>query len=372
MKKLCKSFLILMLSLIITISTPLSAFAYEYTTPDLDAMVQVKENGNTEIRSISERSIKQIRNSRSSKYKNKTDTEKLKDIFDALGFNLTDLQFEEINKELKFSHISNISVETQYLKVDAEGDSSYISKDEALEMAAEEEALLAVSQENYDISATSDTSPTAWHSGPLTTSDDGCVEMQVSAIYTPNYNGTGTTIGRYCFLGACSWIKTPSTLTRSTDAICLYSRDFNWYDQIMDSDKGSNYISMFSYTESYYDANGTLIFSEDFLESKYDDEAVVSAEKGAFFTYKLPKDKLLAPSLCYNFTFLIFGVGLVHDYDDYTQGLEIDLQYTHLRNSLSISPSFSWGSVGVSVEQLITPKIYYAHHAWDYKDDFFA
>ncbi len=368
MKKLGKLFLVILLSLTITASLPVSVFAYEYGTPDLDEMIQVKISGHTKTHSISKTNINRIKNSRSNKYKNKSDKQKLKDIFDALELNINDLQFEEISKELKLSHISDISVETQYLKINSEGESLYISEDEAVKIAEKEESLLASSQEAYSLATTSDTSPTVIESTDAELFADDCLEMQIMRIYTPNYHGTGTTIGRYCFLGACVWLTTPSPLKRTTNAICFYGTHFDWPNKILNQDEGSNYISMFSYVEYYYDL-GT---HESIVETKYDKDAVVSGEKGVFFTYDLPNNKILMPVVYGDFSFLIFAVGMVHDYDDYTQGLTIDLKYTFLNNPLSVSPSFSWGPIGVSVSKIHGPEDYIHHHQWDYFKDYNA
>lgn len=372
MKKLGKLFLVILLSLTITTSLPISVFAYEYGTPDLDEMIEVKTNGHTKTHSINKANINKVKNSRSSKYRNKSDKQKLKEVFDALEFNINDLQFEEISKELKLSHISDISVETQYLKINSEGESSYISEDQAVKIAEKEESLLASSQEAYSLTTTSDTSPTSSHSSPVNIVADGCMEMQITAIYTPNYHGTGTTIGRYCFIGVCKWLTTPSPLQRTTNAICFYSSDFRWPDKILNSDEGSNYISIFSYIEYIYDSDSNLVSYENLGEVKYDSDAVVLSEKGVFFEHNLPNNKILMPIIYGDFSFLIFAVGIVHDYDDPTQSLSVDLKYTFLTNPLSISPSFSWGPFGVSVNPIHISEEYGTIHTWDYNDDYYA
>lgn len=368
MKKLGKLFLVILLSLTITTSLPISVFAYEYGTPDLDEMIEVKINGHTKTHSINKANINKVKNSRSSKYRNKSDKQKLKEVFDALEFNINDLQFEEISKELKLSHISDISVETQYLKINSEGESSYISEDQAVKIAEKEESLLASSQEAYSLATTSDTSPTVIESTDAELFADKCLEMQSMRIYTPNYHGTGTTIGRYCFLGSCVWLTTPSPLKRTTNAICFYSSSFEWPNKILNEDEGSNYLSMFSYNEYYYE----LETYESIIETKRDTDAVVSGEQGVFFTYDLPNNKVLIPVVYGDFSFLVFVVGEVRDYDDSTQKLSVDLKYTFLTNPLSISPSFSWGPFGVSVSKIHGPEDYIHHHQWDYFKDYNA
>lgn len=69
MKKLGKLFLVILLSLTIITSLPISVFAYEYGTPDLDEMIQIETNGHTKIYSINKTNINRIKNSRSRKYK---------------------------------------------------------------------------------------------------------------------------------------------------------------------------------------------------------------------------------------------------------------------------------------------------------------
>lgn len=367
MKKLGKLFLVILLSLTIITSLPISVFAYEYGTPDLDEMIQIETNGHTKIYSINKTNINRIKNSRSRKYKNKSDKQKLKEIFDALDFNINDLQFEEISKELNLSHISDISVETQYVKIDADGKNSYISEDEALEIVEKEKILSASSQESYSLtttSETSDTSPTTGHSSPPEPVADGCMEMQITKIYTPNYNGTGTTIGRYCFLGSCVWLTTPSPLKRTVNAICFYSPDFAWANKILDPNEGSNYISYFSYDVTDHDG-----YVETITKTKYDQDAVVSSAKGVFFEYKLPSDFL---NIYDNFNFLLFAVGKVQDSDNIIQELRLDLKYTFLNNPLSISPSLSWGLVGVSASFLNDPEEYCTYYSWPYETDYYT
>lgn len=285
-----------------------------------------------------------------------------------MDFNINDLQFEEISKELNLSHISDISVETQYVKIDADGKNSYISEDEALEIVEKEKILSASSQESYSLtttSETSNTSPTTSHSSPPELVADGCMEMQITAIYTPNYNGTGTTIGRYCFLGSCVWLTEPSPLKRTVNAICFYGPDFAWPDKNLDPNEGSNYISTFSYDVVDHD----MYVIDTVVETKYDNDAVVSIEKGVFFEHKLPFE----PTDIYeNFSFLLFAVGQHKDPDNIDYWLSLDLKYTYLNNPLSISPSLSWGSVGVSASFINDPEEYSTHHTWYYKTDYYA
>lgn len=374
MEKISKGFSAVLVSLILTLSFPLSAFAYEYGTPNPDEMIQVKTDAYTKTSYISRANVNRIRNSHSSKYKNKSDKQKLKEIFDALDFHINDLQFEEISKSLEISHISDISVETQYIKFDTEGTGSYITEEEAMEIV-EKEKISSSLQETQSLTtttATSDTSPKANHSSPIETVADGCMEMQITAIYTPNYHGIGTTIGRYCFLGTCVWLTTPSSSQRTTNAICFYSPDFRWPDKSLNSDDNSNYISMFSYVEYIYDANYNLVSYENLNQAKYDSDAVVSSEKGVFFEYDLQKNKLLAPIIYGDFSFLVFAVGNVQDYNNIYQNISIDLKYTFLANPLSISPSFSWCPIGVSVSLMHLPKEYSTHHTWNYQDDYYT
>lgn len=364
MKKLSKLFLVIALSLIIATSYPISVFAYEYGMPDLDEMVQTKTCGHTKVKSISKANINRIKNSRSSKYKNKTDEQKLKEIFDALEFNINDLQFKEISGGLDFSYISDISVETQYIKVNTEGDGSYISEDEALEIVENEKLISTSLPGTYSVTATSDTGPTSNHSSPVETVADGCMQMQIVAIYTPNYHGVGTTIGRYCFIGSCVWLTTPSPLKRTVNAICFYSTDFAWPDKNLDSTENPNYMSSFSYDVTDHNFN-----VETITTTKYEEDAKVSSEKGVFFEYKLPYGD---SSVCNNFSFLIFAVAILKDPDNIDYWPSLDLKYTYLNNPLSISPSLSWGPIGVSASILNGPEEYYTHHTWSYKYDYYA
>lgn len=375
MKNLIKLFLVIILTLTISTAFPVSVFAYEYGTPDLDEMVQVKTNGNTKTHSFDRVSINRIKNSRSKKYKNKSDEQKLKEIFDALELKIDNLQFEQISKDLKLSHISDISVKTQYIKVNAEGENSNISESEAFEIVEKEKKLLTSSHTNYSLATTaetSDTSPTTSHGSPPETVADGCMQMQITAIYTPNYNGTGTTIGRYCFLGSCLWLTTPDPLQRTTNTICFYSPDFRWPDKRLDSNENSNYVSIFSYVEYVYDSNSNLVSYENLSEVKHESDAVVSSEKGVFFEHDLPNNKVLMPIIYGDFSFLVFAVGNVHNYNNADQNISIDFKYTFLTNPLSISPSFSWGPVGVSVSFMHGPEEYVTHHTWDYHNDYYA
>ena len=89
MKKVIRMLLTAVISLTIVATFPASVFAYEYGEPNLDVMIQVEKLAEKEISFISAEDINRIRVSKSRAYRNKTDEERLEEIFVALkmGFN---------------------------------------------------------------------------------------------------------------------------------------------------------------------------------------------------------------------------------------------------------------------------------------------
>lgn len=171
MKKLIKTNLALLLALLLLFSIPSTALAYEYTTPDLQSMVIIQNNGNKESRFISGRDITRIKNSECAKYKNKSDKEKLKEIFEALDFNINEQQFEKISKTLNLSDIENIHISTSYMKMGKDGVQAEVSKAEALRASTEQNTTrLTPTTATAPFATASDTSPTASHSSPYETS----------------------------------------------------------------------------------------------------------------------------------------------------------------------------------------------------------
>lgn len=148
MKRMLKVSLSVVLTVLLLFSFPSTAFAYEYGTPDLKTMVKVQKHGNKESRFISGRDVNRIRISKSAKYKNKTDREKLKEIFEALEINIKDKQFEAVCQTLKLSDIEDIHTEVSYIKTDENGVQTGVSKTEALKVAEESHVTIPITEES--------------------------------------------------------------------------------------------------------------------------------------------------------------------------------------------------------------------------------
>ncbi len=358
---------ILLVISILSIYT-LTAFSYDYGTIDLDRMVSVKESDMCEIHSINRENINRLKNTKLSLYKEKTDTEKLKELFSALDLELSDAQFETATKDLQLEHIESIRIETTYSKEDSEGKQTPVSKDEAMQIAEQEKADLLNGNAIRRREIPSNTRAlNNGHSGNIIYSTDGCMKQQIAVIYTPNYHGTGTTIGRYVVFGTCQWLKTPDT--RSKDAISLCSSDFKWAN--IDYNNPS-YSLLVSYTEYVYDSNSNLV-SQDTLNVAYDDHAVTISEYlGAYFEYNLPNNKFLRPIIYGDISFLMVGVCRVDDYDDDTQEISVGMRYIHLKRGLSFAASYSITSAGLSVSEKNWPVYYDSSYSWDYVTDYYA
>lgn len=367
MKKTIKRFCSILLVILILSIYPLTAFSYDYGAIDLDRMVSVKDSGLREIHSINRENINKLKNTKLSSYREKTDEEKLKELFLALGLDLSDTQFETAIKDLKLEHIENICIETTYSKESAEGKQTFISKEEALRIAEQEKADLLNGQSIQRLSAVSKEKMSNSHSGNVIYSTDGCMKQQIAVIYTPNYNGTGTTIGRYVVFGTCQWLKTPDT--RSKDAISLYSSDVKWAN--IDYNTPSHSL-LVSYTEYVYDSNSNLV-SQETLNDAYDDHSVtVSEYQGVFFEYNLPNNKILRPIIYGDISFLMVSVCRVKNYNYPTQEVSIGMRYIHLRSAVSFAASYSMTGVGLSVSRIHSPFNYDSSYAWDYAADYYA
>lgn len=360
----------LLLTVLLLFSFSSVTFAYEYGVPDLTTMIKTEKHGNRESRFISGRDVNRIRISKCSKYKNKSDKEKLKEIFTALELDVSTQKFDKISENLSLSDIENISTDTIYIKTDDNGVQTEVDKEEALKAAAEEEIAYSAAPA---VAAASDTRPTISHSKPYPEkSPDGYMEQQITAIYTPNYHGVGTTPGRYVIWGDCKWLTTPSRFQRGEDVISLFANDeFDWKNK--GADGISNYMLLASYDRCYYDEKTGITTSVepdgDFYE---EDKAVVSVSDGVYFKYDLPNNGVIGPMFCRNFEFTIIGICNVHNYDDTTQFLSMGLRYIHMKNTASASVSVSWKSAGVSVSSYHMPIYYDVSHSWDYKTDFYA
>lgn len=365
MKSTIKTIFSIALSLVFLSSLLVDAFAYEYGSFDLNSLVEIQHIGSKEIRTINSDVIKRLKGSKSLEFKNMNDKEKLNALFEAVGFGLNKNEKNEVHDTLSISHIENIRVIETYIKVDEKGEQEIISKEKAINAAIEKNSALN-SKESY-VMATSDTGPTASHGNeePIIDPDDYMAQL-IGVFYTPNYHGTGTTTGRYVVMATFDWLTIPTA--RKTDCMGLYTDQFNWYDRIAGED--SNYAFTASYTETLYDNSGLIVSSEEHTVTKNEDDAVISNDVGFCFEYNLKSNLLL---LRYSdFEFFITGVCRVKNYDDPTQSLAISSDYLHIKNILSISPSFSIGPFGISVSQIHTPQHFYGSHEWDYNEDYYA
>lgn len=373
MKKSSKFILSFVLSILLLSIHPATVFAYEYGTPDLNSMIEIDIYGNKEIRSISRDNVNRIRVSKSNKYKNKTDKEKLWEILNALEFNIDIQQFEKASETLQLSHIDNIQVENSYVKSDKNGDAIQISKDEAMKSVMEDsyERFTAITGECYTANS-STTSPTSSH-GMLNpwVDENGYMQLQIIVFYTPNYHGVGTTVGRYVIWGFCNWLKYFST--RATDIIGLGATNFSWNNLTETNDTDS-----FNLLVSYYEnisENGKNVEVNQYLDTIDTSKANRSLAYGVYFKYKLPKNSnYLGTTYTYtDFGFLITGVGYANGKYQPDKFIDVGLTYIHIKNAISISPSVDKrGSFSFGVSWTHIPKYYETSYRWYYGDDYNA
>lgn len=359
MKKVIKMLLTVVMSLTIVATFPVSVFAYEYGEPNLNDMIQVKKVGEKEITSISADDVNRIRVSKSRKYRDKTDDERVEDIFVALGVDLNEAQKEEIDSNVSLSHIGGIQTSTVYLEIDEEGNQKEISEVVALSTTQVVEGATEIKN---DSTITREPEPET----------DGKMKQQLTIIYTPHYSGTGTTPDRYVFFGLCEWIDEP--VTRRTDCISLLSPDFRW------SDYDENYSLFASYHRLTME-DGVCTMDEEVLEEIDGSEADVSSYAGVFFEYNL-QDALWSPSTYVKYTdfsFMIMAVGYVSMDVSAVNRIGIDLVYTHSKTSIALNINFSWSGTGktasISVSPTTTTKKYTLADQWSYQrhhNEFFS
>ena len=351
MEKIVRMLLTVIVSLVIVASFPVSVFAYEYGELNLDAMIQVEKVGEKEISFISAEDVNRIRVSKSKKYRNKSEDQRLEEICMALGLDLNDAQKKELNTNVALSHIGAIQTSTVYLEIDNEGNQKEISEIDALSTTQIVEGAEETKSDSF-----------------LTRNPeeeiDGKMKQQITIIYTPHYNGVGTTPDRYFFLGLCEWIDEP--VTRKTDCIALLGTDFRW------NDADENYSLNVGYHLLTMD-NGVCIIDEDVMEEIDGSKAEVSSYSGVFFEYNL-KDNLWSPSTYTRYTdfsFLITATGKVSMDVSAVNNIGIDLVYTHSTTSLALNVDFAWDGTGIiktiSVSPTTITKKYTCADAWSYQ-----
>lgn len=363
MKNIIRMLLTAVISLFIVSAFPVSVFAYEYGEPNLDEMIQVKKVGEKEITAISANDVNRIRISKSKTYRDKTDEEKLEEIFVALQMDLTEPQLEEALKMVDLTDIGAIRTSTIYLEVDEYGNQNQISKEEALSLSSVDNSVQVLSSE---------TGPTASHSmAKPQDSKDGYMRQTFSAIYTPHYSGTNSTIGRYVILGVCQWLKDP--VWTMTDAISLGGEDFQWRKFHTNI---SNYNLLLTYDMVQYYSNGESIVTSE-ADTYDEDDANIDSYKGVYFSFNLPTFGVNTESSVtfYNFSFLISAIARVRDYDDPGQELGIRMRYSHTYFSLTTNISFDWLSddpLVISTTASVVSKYYDCSDGWDYAEHYYA
>lgn len=369
MKKIIKNVITFILILIISCSFSPAVFAYSYGTINIKSMVDVKKHDNKEIRTINYDNLKRIRNSKSNEYKNMSDEKKLENIFKALDFEVDSFQLKKISESLSLLEIENIQIEESYIKMDDNGDCTSIGKNEAVMSSnIKNDYLSSLTLDEYYTITTSSTGPTASHGNDEPIIDpSNYMAQQIAVIYTPNYNGNGTTIGRYATMVSFNWLTVP--FTRKSDCMGLYTGQFNWLDRIAGED--SNYFLLATYYKSLYNSNGDVISTEQISEDLDEDDAIISNSDGFCFKYNLKNNFLQIQYT--GFSFLLFGVCRVRNYANPYQSLAISSDYLHVNSLLSISPSFSIGPVGISISSTsLSISHFRASHEWDYYNDYIA
>lgn len=360
MKKTAKTIVSGIISVMFVVMLPVSAFAYEFGTVDINAMVQKERVGKKTLTSISTENISKIKNSKSKQLSRKTEGEKLAEILTCLGVDLNERQLEKVYSKVKLSDIGKIEASTVYLQVDETGAQTEISEEELK------------NNDNATPRQKSISDKTITHDVPEKITNDK-MKQQLVIIYTPHYHGTGTTPDRYVFMGVCEWLKEPTNFARRTDCIAFKSPDFRW------EALGNDSYSLIVGYHLLLMENGSAVIDEDCYETFDENDVSVSVMNGVFFQYNLPND-LWSPSAYTdytNFGFLMMGVGRVNQFSttDVFKNVSIDFLYRHSTFAVSPSISFSWDATGASVSIGVTPEStkyvdYNLPYTWDFKNDY--
>lgn len=358
MNKIFKAICSIIIVISMLYALPTLAFASNSFELDIKNLITVQENGKKKIIKVSPDNFDKVQNSAFCLFdgsKNKERT--LEKVVSELGFSFKCDEFEQLTKDLKLSHIESISVENTFIKINEFGVQEIIDEDEAMQ-------IVLAAEENDELSLASDTGPTNNHSNEPVYSEDGCMMQSITVFYTPNYNGEGTTEGRYVIWGFCQWLTRPET--QVVDAIALLSPDLRWVD------KGNDmYNLIVTYTENTFNFETSGLDSESMAQTLDDGSVTTSVSHGAFFKYDLPGNKLLKTYT--DISFWMTGVGFVHDPDNDKQYITVGLEYVHLKNKLSIDPTYSFaGSFDLSVSVVNMPEYYSSTHTWYYYDDYHA
>lgn len=350
-------------------------FAYEYGEPNLDEMIQVKKVGEKEITSISASDVNRIRISKAKTYRDKSDKERLMEVLGALGVDLNEFQKEKAMSMVSLSDVGRVQVSTTYLQINTDGTQIEIGKEDALIKTVENNSVQLLSTTTEPVK----TDTTKTYTSVL--EEDGTMEQQLIVIYTPHYDGVGTTPDRYVFIGVCKWIIPP--VTRKTDCIAFLSTDFRWNnkgidDNVIDDtdeDEISNYNLLVTYTLTE-NRDGQFYLRDDFSESFDENDAEISSLNGAFFEYNLKNDIItITSSTTYtNFGFMMSAIGKTTLMPTSVQNVGVDFMYVHAVTSLVLSPNYSWSgesegsSIGVSFTT--TTRKYIHGYTWKYYEDY--
>ncbi len=344
------------LAIITIFSFPITTFAYEYGNINIDSMVKETKIGEKRITSISPICVNQIRNSRMCNRKGGDAI--FVEMLQCLGITLEEAQYQNVLESVSLSDIGSISTATVYLEFDEQGNEKIVSEEKAMNAHAQNTV-------NPRVASVSNSSVPE-------TSSNGYMRQQITIIYTPNYHGANTTVGRYVFLGSCEWLVMP--VFRKTDCICISGTDIRWNNKYADGI--SNYSLIVSYDVTDYMSNGTSLTHSE-LETYEDDVATVGSYQGVFFDYNLPNNSSNAQeSVTFsNLTFVIMAIGRVHNYSNANQQLGVDLSYIHIQFSLQTDITFDWLSdshIVVCTTARTTEKEYKHSYSWDYARDYYA
>lgn len=357
MKAITKALCSIFLTAILLTSFPATVFAYEYGEINISDMVNTRYTDSTTISIIYENDIRRIRNSNAKTYKLKSDEEKFKEIFKALGIEFNEAQRSALLSKVSLYDIGTIQTVTKYIEIDTNGNETLLDKATALERA--NQAATAATQNSS-------------HSSNSETSKNGYMKQQISVIHTPNYNGFGTTKGRYVMYGSCEWLKMP--IFRKKDCISLSSTDFRWKNK---GDDGiSNYQLLVGYDVTTYMRNGsteTHSALEDFGESA----AYLDTTKGVYFEYDLPNDAAnTQQSVTFSkLVFCIIAVGRVQNWGNAEQDVGVNLRYIHIQTTLETDISFDWladSHFVISTKATTIKKPYDFSYSWEYYSDYYA
>ncbi len=318
-----KKFLSIIIALTFSMLIPMQALASNEVIHEIHVLqtndisdiikcVQTKSNGLSEQLSLDSKSIDKI---------NKlefTNLEKTKEIFKSLGVSYSEKskKQQEISNNLNntYSIVNTIS----YLKINSEGKSICISKQQCLNEITESKQI---------IDTTSSKSSSLIMAGSNSGDKYDYMSLSIIAIYQGN--------GYYTLGCEYEWLVPP--VNRLKDAFSLYSDQFAW-----ESPNEDAYEKVIHYMQETVQENGNVVTVTPIDHATIEDPEIDG--DGFFFTWDLPNqiyDDLITITT-YNLRAQLWTTARLKYYGLYQQQILVYSAYVH--NLIQLTPSYSISS----------------------------